>query len=129
MGALAAAALIAAFLYFNQGTDASTGYDFARTGGLLLSGLVFGVILHRSRFAFLQAFREPFTSGSAAQFRGMAIAVIVSVIGFAALKAGGLRPEGDYVAPKFWAGSFIGGILFGFGMPFAGGRPRAASSW
>lgn len=127
MGALAAtAALIAAFVYFYQGNDASSGYDYAKMGGLLIAGLAFGVILHRSRFAFLQAFREPFTSGNAAQFRGMAIAVIVSVIGFAALKAGGLRPEGAYVAPTFWAGSFIGGILFGFGMPFAGGCASGA---
>jgi uncharacterized membrane protein YedE/YeeE len=51
----------------------------------------------------------------------MAIAVIVSVLGFAALKASGLRPEGAYVMPTFWVGSFVGGIIFGFGMPFAGG--------
>jgi uncharacterized membrane protein YedE/YeeE len=122
LGALAVSAVfIGAYIYRAHGIDTRSGYDYTVTGGLLISGLTFGIILHRSRFAFVQAFREPFTSGNAAQARGMAIAVIVSVIGFAALKSSGLRPEGVYVTPTFWAGSFIGGIIFGFGMPFAGG--------
>ncbi len=122
IGALALAAVFAAaYIYRSYGIDPLTGYNYVRTGGLLISGLAFGIILHRSRFAFLQAFRDPFINGNAQQARGVAIAVIVSTLGFAALKAGGLRPEGVYVMPTFWAGSFIGGIIFGFGMPFAGG--------
>ncbi|MBI4839214.1 MAG: YeeE/YedE family protein [Nitrospirae bacterium] len=31
------------------------------------------------------------------------------------------RPEWAYINSTFWIGSFIGGIIFGFGMPFAGG--------
>lgn len=114
-------ALAAAFLYRAYGIDPASGYNYAVTGGLLISGLAFGIILHRTRFAFLQSFREPFINGNAEQSRGMAIAVVVSVLGFAALKATGLRPESSYVTPTFWFGSFIGGIIFGFGMPFAGG--------
>jgi len=98
-----------------------TGYDYTITGGLLVAGVAFGIIVHRSRFAFLQGFREPFISGKADQARGMAIAVIISVLGFAALKSSGLRFEGAYVAPTCWVGGFVGGIIFGFGMPFAGG--------
>lgn len=120
-----AAALVATFVavyfYGSRGIDTVTGFDYTKIGGLLLAGVAFGVILHRSRFAFLQSFREPFISGNAQQPRGMAIAVIISVIGFAALKAGGLRAEEAYVFPTFWVGSFVGGVLFGFGMPFAGG--------
>ena len=122
LGALVlAAAVIAAYLYRSRGMDQASGYDYVKTAGLLLAGLAFGIIVHRSRFAFLQGFREPFASGNADQARAMAIAVIVSVIGFAALKSGGLRHESVYVAPTFWFGSFFGGIVFGFGMPFAGG--------
>ncbi|MBI4699431.1 MAG: YeeE/YedE family protein [Nitrospirae bacterium] len=122
LGVLAVlSAFIIAFIYGSYGTDPVSGYSYIKTGGILISGLAFGIILHRSRFAFQQAFREPFTSGNADQARGMAIAVIISVLGFAALKAGGLRPEGSYVTPTFWFGSFAGGIIFGFGMPFAGG--------
>lgn len=114
-------ALTAAFLYRSYGVDSASGYSYVKTGGLLISGLAFGIIVHRSRFAFLQAFREPFATGNADQSRGMVIAVIVSVLGFAALKANGFRPEEAYVYPTFWMGSFIGGMIFGFGMPFAGG--------
>lgn len=121
-GILAVASVIAgAFIYRSHGIDSGSGYNYVQTGGLLILGLAFGIIVHRSRFAFLQGFREPFASGNADQSKAMVLAVIVSVFGFAALKATGLRPEGAYVTPTFWAGSFIGGIIFGFGMPFAGG--------
>jgi uncharacterized membrane protein YedE/YeeE len=120
LGALALlAAFVAAYIYRSHGTG--SGFNYARIGGLMICGLAFGMILHRSRFAFQQALREPFTSGNADQARGMVIAVIVSVLGFAALKGSGLRPEWVYVTPTFWVGSFVGGIVFGFGMPFAGG--------
>ncbi len=122
LGALAlAATFLAAYVYRLRGIDPVSGYSYVKTGGLLIAGLAFGIIVHRSRFAFLQGFREPFASGNADQARAMVIAVLVSVVGFAALKSGGLRPEGVYVAPTFWAGSFLGGVVFGFGMPFAGG--------
>ncbi len=122
MGTLAILAVFAAaFIYRSYGIDPGSGYNYARTGGLLISGLAFGIILHRSRFAFLQAFRDPFINGNAEQARGVVIAVIVSVLGFAVLKSTGLKPEEAYVRPTFWVGSFIGGIIFGFGMPFAGG--------
>ncbi len=121
-GALALiAAFAGAYVYRSCGYDAVSGRDYVQAGGLLISGLAFGIIVHRSRFAFLQGFREPFATGNADQSRGMVIAVIVSVLGFAALKASGLRSEWAYVTPTFWFGSFMGGSVFGFGMPFAGG--------
>jgi len=122
LGAIvAAAAIVAAGAYRSAGIDPVTGYSYVKTGGLLIAGCAFGVIVHRSRFAFLQGFREPFASGDAEQARAMVIAVLVSVVGFAALKYSGFRDEGVYVAPTFWFGSFAGGIVFGFGMPLAGG--------
>jgi hypothetical protein len=122
LGALAlGCGIAAAFVYRSRGVDPVTGFDYVKIAGLLLAGLAFGVIVHRSRFAFLQGFREPFATGNADQARAMMIAVIVSMIGFAALKSGGLRHESVYVAPTFWFGSFFGGVVFGFGMPFAGG--------
>jgi hypothetical protein len=82
------AAFAGAFVYRSYGIDSGSGFNYARTGGLLICGLAFGIALRRSRFAFLQSFREPFINGNAAQSRGMAIAVIVSVLGFAALRGG-----------------------------------------
>ncbi len=122
LGATALLGLIVmSAVYFGDGVNKTTGYSYIQTGGLLLLGAAFGIVLHRSRFAFLQAFREPFISSRGVQARGMAIAVVISVTGFAILKITGVRPANDYVLPTFWAGSFIGGLLFGFGMPFAGG--------
>jgi hypothetical protein len=115
---LAAAAF---FAYLSNGGRMAGGFTYAQLAGVLVAGLLFGLILHRTRFAFLQAFREPFMSARGAQARGLAVAVIISAIGFAVIKATGLRAEAAYVAPTFWVGSLIGGILFGFGMPFAGG--------
>jgi uncharacterized protein len=122
LGVLAVmSAFTGAYIYNSRGIDPVSGFNYIQIGGLLILGLAFGIIVHRSRFAFLQGFREPFVSGNADQSKAMVIAVIVSVLGFAVLKATGLRPEGAYVTPTFWFGSFVGGIIFGFGMPFAGG--------
>jgi uncharacterized membrane protein YedE/YeeE len=122
---LAGILLLAAALYAVYAYNARA---FGWAGGLLLCALLFGFVLHRSRFAFVKAFREPFVNGNADQSRGMAIAVIVSAVGFTALKASGMKPEWVYVAPTFWAGSFIGGVMFGFGMSFAGGC-ASGSCW
>jgi hypothetical protein len=78
------AAILAANLYRSRGIDPATGFDYVKIAGLLLAGLTFGIIVHRSRFAFLQGFREPFASGNADQAKAMVIAVIVSVIGLRA---------------------------------------------
>lgn len=122
LGVVAVAVVIIALqAYRALGTDPATGYSYIKTGGLLVAGCAFGLIVHRSRFAFLQGFREPFATGNADQARAMVIAVLVSVAGFAALKYAGFRHESIYVAPTVWFGSFAGGIVFGFGMPFAGG--------
>jgi len=120
---IAALVLAAAgfFAYLSNGGRLAGGFTYAQLAGLLVAGLLFGLILHRTRFAFLQAFREPFMSARGAQARGLAVAVIISVLGFAVIKSTGLRSEAAYVAPTFWVGSLVGGVLFGFGMPFAGG--------
>ncbi len=122
LGALAVAAAFAgAYIYRSYGVDPASGYSYVETGGLLICGLSLGIIVHRARFAFLQGFREPFATGNADQSKAMMIATIISVLGFAALKSSGLRSESLYVTPTFWLGSFLGGVVFGFGMPFAGG--------
>ena len=53
--------------------------------------------------------------------RAIAISLMISILGFAALKWTGLRGEEVYVTQTFWFGSLVGGIVFGFGMLLAGG--------
>lgn len=94
---------------------------YTRIGGLLLCGIAFGVIIQRTRFCFVRAFREPFMTGESEVPRAMVISLIISVLGFAALKWSGLRGENVYVPQAFWIGALIGGTVFGIGMVIAGG--------
>ncbi len=98
-----------------------TTQGLTRLGGLLFFGVCFGVVIQRTRFCFVRCFREPFMTGEATAPISMAIAVIISVIGFGILKYTGLRPEYIYVVDAVWFGSLIGGLIFGIGMVIAGG--------
>ncbi|MDP2603539.1 MAG: YeeE/YedE thiosulfate transporter family protein [Deltaproteobacteria bacterium] len=100
----------------------------ARLGMFLLFGAAFGVVFQRSRFCLVRAFREPFMTGESEHARAGALALTLSMIGFAILKASDLKDAGEWVFPSFWQGSLFGGTLFGFGMVIAGGC-GAGSLW
>lgn len=106
-------ALVAAWFYARAA--------YTRVGGLLLCGIAFGVIIQRTRFCFVRCFRDPFMTGEGDMVRAVTYSVIISILGFAALKWTGLRPENVYVTPNFWFGGLVGGIVFGFGMLISGG--------
>ena len=107
------AGLAAAFVY--------DGYDYSLRGGFLLFGLVIGVIMQRTRFCFVRAFREPFMTGNADVTKAVALAVIISTVGFTILKWTDLRDWETSVNAGFWIGSLLGGFVFGIGMSLAGG--------
>jgi len=107
------AAIIAALAYNSQA--------YTRVGGLLLCGVAFGVIIQRTRFCFVRAFRDPFMTGEGDMAKAVSASIIISVLGFAALKWTGARAEAVYVTQTFWLGSLVGGTVFGFGMLMAGG--------
>jgi uncharacterized membrane protein YedE/YeeE len=94
----------------------------------LLFGAAFGVVLQRSRFCLVSAFREPFLSGQSEHTRAPALALILSMIGFSILKATDLKDVTEWVFPSFWWGALCGGTLFGIGMVIAGGC-GAGSIW
>ncbi|MBI2988127.1 MAG: YeeE/YedE family protein [Deltaproteobacteria bacterium] len=109
------------------------GYIYRRLGHtpqatVLLFGVAFGVILQRSRFCLVRAFREPFMSGESEHTRAAAVALTLSMIGFSILKATDLKDATEWVFPSFWLGAFLGGSLFGVGMVIAGGC-GAGSIW
>ena len=107
------AAIISTWIYSKQA--------YTRVGGLLLCGVAFGLIIQRTRFCFVRGFREPFMTGESQVPRAIAIAVIISALGFAALKYSGVRGENVYVPQAFWFGGLVGGLIFGIGMVVAGG--------
>ena len=94
----------------------------------LFFGLAFGFVFQRSRFCFVNAFREPFLSGDSLHARAVALALTLSMIGFSILKATDLKDVSEWVFPSFWFGSFVGGILFGLGMVLGEGC-GAGSIW
>jgi len=94
----------------------------------LFFGVAFGVVLQRSRVCLVNAFREPFMSGASEHARAAALALVLSMIGFAILKVTDLKDATEWVFPSFWSGALIGGTLFGVGMVLAGGC-GAGSIW
>ncbi len=106
-------------------------YQFLGHGRLavfLYFGVLFGIVFQRSRFCLVNAFREPFMTGASEHARSAALALIMSLIGFAILKVTDLKDATDWVFPSFWFGALTGGILFGVGMVLAGGC-GAGSIW
>ena len=91
----------------------------------LIFGVVFGMILQRSRFCFTAAFRDPVITGSTSLTRAVFLAIAVGTIGFSALSlysisTGGKPMATDSVAPLSIL-TVIGGVMLGIGMVTAGG--------
>jgi len=107
------AALVCAWLYSKEA--------YTREGGLLLCGLAFGIIIQRTRFCFVRGFRDPFMTGEAEGPQAIAASLVISMLGFAALKWTGLRGENIFVIDSFWLGALAGGVIFGIGMVVVGG--------
>jgi hypothetical protein len=112
-GAVILGTLVSASIY-NQ-------YDYTTIGGLLLFGMLFGIVLQRSRFCFVRAFRDPFMTGDASIAKAIVISILIGAVGVAILKWNGFRAQSLYVVPTFGWGSLVGGLIFGIGMVIAGG--------
>jgi uncharacterized membrane protein YedE/YeeE len=114
VGLLVIAALLAIpFLYANVG--------HGPRGLFLLFGAAFGFVFQRSRLCLVRAFREPFMTGDGEHTRAAALAITVSMLGFAILKFTDLKDKGEWVFPAAGAGALLGGLIFGIGMVLAGG--------
>ena len=96
-------------------------FEYSTRGGFLLFGLVIGVLMQRTRFCFVRAFRDPFMTGESESTRAVALAVIIGAVGFSILKWTDLKDWEVFVSPGFWTGSLIGGTIFGVGMSLSGG--------
>jgi len=101
---------------------------YGARGVFLYFGVVFGIVLQRSRFCLVRAFREPFMTGDGEHTRAAALAIVASMLGFAILKFGDLKDRADWVFPSAGVGALAGGTIFGIGMVLAGGC-GAGSVW
>jgi uncharacterized membrane protein YedE/YeeE len=95
--------------------------DKAELGGLLFFGFLIGLIMHRSRFCFVRAFRCPFMTGDAEMVKVVAMSVMIYGMGTAVIKWAWLQEPSMGVNHNFWFGSLLGGVIFGVGMLLAGG--------
>ncbi|MCK4716026.1 MAG: YeeE/YedE family protein [Candidatus Marinimicrobia bacterium] len=93
-------------------------------------GLLMGLILQRSRFCIVRAFREPFMTGESEAPVGVLLTVLITMIGFTVIKYMGVGTSTPgaarilamtWVYPHFWVRALIGGFIFGLGMTIAGG--------
>lgn len=92
-------------------------------GGLII-GVFFGIVIQRTNFCAMGGISDMLTFGDTRRFRAWVLASAVALIGAQAVAAAGIvdLSKSMYMAPTFdWLGAIIGGLMFGFGMCFAGG--------
>ena len=106
--------VIAAFYLYSA-------YDKTELGGLLFFGFLIGLIMHRSRFCFVRAFRCPFMTGDAEMVKVVAMSLVIYGMGTAVIKWAWIQEPSMGVSHNFWTGSLFGGAIFGVGMLIAGG--------
>ena len=92
-------------------------------GGSLI-GAVFGAIVYRTNFCTMGSISDFMAFGDYRRFRAWVLAATVALIGTQLLALTGVVPlaKSMYLAPNLnWFGNVAGGLMFGFGMVFAGG--------
>lgn len=114
-------ALVVALFYWSWSWALSSDQRLASRALLLLLLFAIGFTLHRSRLCFVRVFREPFMTAEAEMPKTMILMLLLGIpIGAMLLQRQMVDP---YLAipASFWAGSLIGGFIFGIGMVLAGG--------
>ncbi len=92
-------------------------------GGLVI-GIVFGAVVQRTNFCTMGSLSDMLNFGDGRRFRSWWLATATAVLGVALLRGplGIDLSKTMYLSPTLdWAGAAIGGLMFGFGMVFAGG--------
>ncbi len=92
-------------------------------GGLLI-GIAFGFLVYRTNFCTMGAISDILSFGDYRRFRAWLLAIATAIAGAALVSWLGVADlsASIYLTPQFnWAGNIVGGLMFGFGMVFAGG--------
>lgn len=95
-------------------------YDKTSFAGLCFIGMLLGITMHRTRFCFAGAFRDPFMTGDYRMIKAVIIALLIYCFGTAVIKWNYIQPDTMGVH-HVWFGSLVGGFIFGVGMLLAGG--------
>ena len=92
-------------------------------GGLLI-GVVFGYIVFRTNFCTMGSISDIMNFGDYRRFRSWLLATATAILGATVVEVAGIADLSGsiYLTPSFnWLGNVVGGLIFGFGMVFAGG--------
>jgi uncharacterized protein len=94
-------------------------------GGLVL-GFLFGAIVFRTNYCAMGSLSDILNFGDWRRFRAWILAAATALIGAQLLQWAGVvaLDKSMYMTPSLgWVGHIVGGLMFGFGMVFAGGCP------
>jgi hypothetical protein len=101
------------------------GPHWLAIGGLAI-GFVFGAIVFRSNFCTMGSVSDIVNLGDWRRFRAWVLAAVTALAGAQTLHWFGVvdLTKSMYLGATFnWVGHVAGGLIFGFGMVFAGGCP------
>ena len=121
-GMLIAAAIVAWTLIWAYAADEK----LANRAILVIAGFAMGFILHRSRLCFARGFREPFMTAEGDMTKALILALAIAIPMASLLFQKKVIDPYVAIPATFWAGSLLGGVIFGVGMVFAGGCPSGA---
>ena len=102
---------------------AANGPQYVMLGGLII-GFVFGYIVFRTNFCTMGAISDFMSFGDFRRFRAWILAGATAIVGTQWLAYNDVLPisETMYISGSLnWLGNILGGLMFGFGMVFAGG--------
>lgn len=98
----------------------------ALTLGGLVIGFAFGVIVFKTNFCTMGSISDIVSFGDYRRFRAWVLAAVTALLGAQFLQYAEVveLARSMYLAPSVnWFGNVLGGLMFGYGMVFAGGCP------
>lgn len=101
------------------------GPQWLAIGGLVI-GFLFGAIVFRTNFCTMGSVSDIVNLGDWRRFRAWVLAAVTALVGAQVLHGFGVvdLTKSMYLGSMFnWFGYIVGGLIFGFGMVFAGGCP------
>ena len=104
---------------------AANGPQWLAIGGLVI-GFVFGALVFRTNFCTMGSVSDVVNLGDWRRFRAWILAAATALVGAQILSSLGVvdLTKSMYLGASFnWVGHIAGGLIFGFGMVFAGGCP------
>ncbi len=104
-------------------TISSNPAAWLAVGGLLI-GMIFGAVVFRTNFCTMGSISDIVSFGDYRRFRAWILAGVTALIGTQLLDAWGVvtLSKSMYLGANFnWLGNVLGGLMFGYGMVFAGG--------